>query len=565
MKGNKRKEMQKKINTLAVAAAVVAIAVVAAILALTLGKKEEVYRSIKIIELEGGVTIDREGVGILEASNNMNLISGDSIQTEQDAYAVLQLDSDKYVMLAESGRMTVIAEGDEANGKTAIHLDAGSVLNEIQNPLSSGSSYDVVTPNATMSVRGTVFEVRKNEEGGNIEVLVYDGKVAVGFDDGEPALYEAGEYTQFTAGENPQFIIERTEITEDVLNEQVLERLEQINSQSRELNLGAAQLASARIQDESVQTTPVPEATAKPVPTVSPVQPAPSAAPNSGVAAVTTPAPAKTPQPQVSNAGTVQETPAATSPEPEDKESNDDWDDEDRDSHSGNVQHPEQKPDGNQGFDQEKKPEAEKYYQDFWKTYDYQAAETSPEKEEYTAIFYLPCMAKEEDGNGFSTLQSTSPKLYSVVRMNVGSLLIKPTEPAKPEGYVNDNSEKSLTFVGWCLEGSINNIDAADEIDVWDFDNNTITSDICLYPVWQDDTDTYYCPVICRSEESGVYYCNSVKVGSRLAEISFDNVSNHIFAGWKSLNRELEGEYWDFDNDVVKGVESLKASWVISE
>ena len=48
---------------------------------------------------------------------------------------------------------------------------------------------------------GTVFEVRKSQTDaeGSIEVLVYDGKVAVGLEGKEPALYEAGEYTQFTA------------------------------------------------------------------------------------------------------------------------------------------------------------------------------------------------------------------------------------------------------------------------------------------------------------------------------------------------------------------------------
>ncbi len=246
----KEKGMQKKL-LLAAVAAIAAVAVSA--LVLMLGRREESYRSIKIIELGGGVTIEREGVGTLAASSNMNLISGDAVKTEQDAYAVLQLDSDKYVMLAESGSMTVVAEGDEANGRTAIQLDSGSVLSEIQNPLSDGSSYDIVTPNATMSVRGTVFEVRRSGAGntGDIEVLVFDGKVAVGLGDQEPALYGAGEYTQFTADENPQFVVERAEIAEENLNPQFMERLEQINSQSRELNLGTAQLASARTQEEA--------------------------------------------------------------------------------------------------------------------------------------------------------------------------------------------------------------------------------------------------------------------------------------------------------------------------
>lgn len=548
--------MQKKINAVVVAAAVVVIAVVVAILALTLGRREETYRSIKIIELGGGVTIDREGVGILEASNNMNLISGDSIQTERDAYAVLQLDSDKYVMLAESGRMTVVAEGDEANSKTAIQLEAGSVLNEIQNPLSAGSSYDVVTPNATMSVRGTVFEVRKNNDDGNIEVLVYDGKVAVGLEGKESALYEAGEYTQFTAEENPQFIIERTEITEEVLNQQILERLEQINDQSRELNLGAAQLASA-------QTTPVPEATAKPVPTASPVPPTPTAVPVTTPTPTTTPTPVKTPQPQVSSAGTVQETPAVTEPEPEDEESDDDdwdWDWDDRwndDRNNENNHKPENKP--------ENKPQDSIDYAKFWQTYTMAAyekalAEDTPAGTKCTVVFYLPYIteAAQENDSVKSVLKQDSPG-YDFVEVTKGSSLTRPEAPA---GYIDNDNGKSLDFVGWCLEDGT----------MWNFDDDTVKVDVveantCLYPVWKekDSEDTYYYPVLLRSnsEEVWGYYCNNVKVGSHLAAISFENVNNNTFVGWESMNRELEGTYWNFDKDVVEGAESLIAHWEV--
>lgn len=81
------------------------------------------------------MTVDREGIGDLAAADNMNLVSGDSVHTGTDAYIVLMLDTDKYVMLGESGSMQVIAEGDEKSGRTSILLEQGSVLSEIQNPL----------------------------------------------------------------------------------------------------------------------------------------------------------------------------------------------------------------------------------------------------------------------------------------------------------------------------------------------------------------------------------------------------------------------------------------------
>jgi len=240
---------------MAVAAAAAAIVVVLLCI-LFLRRGEESYRSIKLVELEGSVTIDRDGVGTLNAAANMNLVSGDIVRTAEDSCVVLLLDTDKYVMLGEAGAMTVVAEGDEHNGRTAISLAEGSVLSEIQNPLEGDASFDIVTPNATMSVRGTVFEVRNNAKDaeGNIELLVYDGRVAVELGGQEPAVYEAGEYTKFTAGTNPEFLIERQEITQDLLNEQILERLEQINTQERSLNLGSGSFAvqqDAAVQQES--------------------------------------------------------------------------------------------------------------------------------------------------------------------------------------------------------------------------------------------------------------------------------------------------------------------------
>ena len=200
---------QKKVWIVAVAG-VVLLAVLIAVTAVLGSRKEPSYRSIKIVELEGNVSIDRGGVGTLAAAQNMNLISGDRVSTSEKAYVVLCLDTDKYVMLGEAGAMRVVAEGDGKSGKTSISLESGSVLNDIRNPLSEGSSYEIATPNATMSVRGTVFEVRKVSAGeGRISVLVYDGSVAVGLGGKEPVLYGAGEYTVFTDSAAPKVIVER--------------------------------------------------------------------------------------------------------------------------------------------------------------------------------------------------------------------------------------------------------------------------------------------------------------------------------------------------------------------
>lgn len=533
----KEKGMQKKVYIVIAAVAVVAIAALA--LMLTAGRKEDVYRSIKIIELEGGVTIEREGVGVLAASSNMNLISGDAVKTDQDAYAVLQLDSDKYVMLAESGSMTVVAEGNEANSRTAIHLEAGSVLSEIQNPLSSGSSYDIVTPNATMSVRGTVFEVRRNEgdSTGNIEVLVYDGKVAVGLDSMEPALYEAGEYTQFTSEENPQFIVERTEITEEVLNQQILERLQQIDSSDRELNLGTARLETA----QSVASAE-PSPTAAPVQTAAPATPAPSATP------AVTPAPVKTPSPQPEIKPSSTPAPeAVASPSPAVEEPDDD-DDDDQPAQNPDENH-------NNGGNSDNSQ-----YQDFWKTYsimDYkQTVSDGNAAAECRVVYYLPYVVKAVD-NGtsiISTMRNDAPAVHASVKVAAGSYL---TAPETPVGRVDYQQDMPLTLTSWCLEDGT----------IWHFGVDEVQADMCLYPVWTDGAGKCYFPVICRSAEAWghYYYCNSIKEGSCLDGITLPDSGSAFFQGWVMINNGTHTGMWkmatDQDPDTVNRAESLKASW----
>lgn len=294
-----QKMKQKKIWIAAGAGIVLLAVIIVAAVALR-GGKEPAYRSIRIVELEGSVSIDRDGIGTLTASQNMNLISGDRVTTAEHAYVVLCLDTDKYVMLGEAGAMKVVAEGNENSGKTSISLECGSVLSDIRNPLSEGSSYEIATPNATMSVRGTVFEVRKeNEDGEQISVLVYDGSVAVGLGENEPVLYAAGEYTVFTDSAAPEVLVERGTVSDEVMDDKVRERLQQISTEGRTLNVGSADLsAPTAVSDAEHAATGTPTAepatTATAMPAATPA-PTATSAPTAKPVVTATPAPAATP------------------------------------------------------------------------------------------------------------------------------------------------------------------------------------------------------------------------------------------------------------------------------
>lgn len=203
-------------------------------------REKQSYRSICVVELKGDVSIDREGVESLEASVNMDLISGDRISTSADAYVVLRLDEDKYVMLGEQGAIQVFASGNAADGRTQIHLETGTIVNNIRNPLSQYSVYEIVTSNVTMSVRGTVFEVRWYPNDGKGELLTYEGSVALTLQGKESMLYGHGEYAQFEAGDTPQFLIKRGTIKDARMDLRMISFLYQIIESGRELDFGEA-------------------------------------------------------------------------------------------------------------------------------------------------------------------------------------------------------------------------------------------------------------------------------------------------------------------------------------
>lgn len=514
-----QKMKQKKI-WIAAGAGIVLLAVIIVAAAALRGGKEPAYRSIRIVELEGSVSIDRDGIGTLTASQNMNLISGDRVTTAEHAYVVLCLDTDKYVMLGEAGAMKVVAEGNENSGKTSISLECGSVLSDIRNPLSEGSSYEIATPNATMSVRGTVFEVRKeNEDDEQISVLVYDGSVAVGLGENEPVLYAAGEYTVFTDSAAPEVLVERGTVSDEVMDDKVRERLQQISTEGRTLNVGSADLsAPTAVSDAEHAATGTPTAepattatampAATPAPTATPVvtaTPAPAATPMVTATPVptatpvvtATPAPAATPvvtaapEPTATVAPTptpvVTETPA---PEPEEE------DEEEPEPTAEPVPTP--TPTAAPTTVPTAAPTAVPTAAPA------PTATPAPPQEGYFRIsFEIPyvLISGKEPENSDEAERIMKPHSYGSGDVKKGDLVWK---QGSAEVTSIPNHEElqglGLEFVGWyTINGS-----------EWNFDTYAVEENTVLYPVWKDKDGNLY--KVKGSEEFGV--CYSIKVES---------------------------------------------------
>lgn len=156
---------------------------------------EEEYRSIVLEECEGIVEVlDLEKSEQIEVYEDMKLVSGDMVITCEESSAVMLVDTDKHIKADENTCFSVEATGSADKGAVKVKLEYGSSLYTIDNKLNDDSSFEVVTPNATMSVRGTVFYVVYDEETNGTAVVVYDGVVSVTNDEtGETVLVQKDE------------------------------------------------------------------------------------------------------------------------------------------------------------------------------------------------------------------------------------------------------------------------------------------------------------------------------------------------------------------------------------
>jgi len=231
------------------AAAAVAAAVVILILVFSGGDS---YRLLKLYEFEGTGSVTREGKGEITPYTNMVLESGDKVALDTGRL-VIQADEDKYIHLDEHSEIKLVATGKSDNSKTTIELLKGGVSNDIRNKLTADSSYEINTPNSTMSVRGTVFYTFIYEIDGvkYTRVCVFEGTVVTHlvYKDGtvetkevpvgkgkEVIIYEDGTTTDYLYDE-PR------DIDYNTLPENVLRDLQQmIDKEGKDLSITSPEI-----------------------------------------------------------------------------------------------------------------------------------------------------------------------------------------------------------------------------------------------------------------------------------------------------------------------------------
>ena len=79
-------------------------------LVIACGKKEEDYRQIQVYKIDGSATVARAGSS-MDVYENMQLQSGDVVETVANSYLQLKLDEDKYILLEPETKISLQATG----------------------------------------------------------------------------------------------------------------------------------------------------------------------------------------------------------------------------------------------------------------------------------------------------------------------------------------------------------------------------------------------------------------------------------------------------------------------
>lgn len=132
---------------------------------------------------ESIVQVKHSGGSWTDAQDGMDLFESDSVKTGEDSSAQILLFKGSIIRLDGNTEVTIkkIIEGDETS--VEIQQDAGRTWSTIQK-ISGIDDYEVQTPTAVASVRGTSFDVNISEDGITI-VQVINGSVKVSQKDDE--------------------------------------------------------------------------------------------------------------------------------------------------------------------------------------------------------------------------------------------------------------------------------------------------------------------------------------------------------------------------------------------
>ena len=250
-------------KVIVVSAAVAAVALVGVVVFMLIINSNK-YRSISVADVKGIVNIiGQKNNG--QAYKGQRLFDGDDVTVTEDSELTLCLNNDKYVYADENTHFKLEAASSKQGNKLKIVLDKGSELNVLTAKLGDGDTYQVDTPNSTMSVRGTRFRmtVYTGEDGYTYTLLEVESgvvfvqlKTLTGEYNGVEKEFYAGESALIRGGDDfSEFVLsdDNTEVwmlDHASLPSEAVPRLVELLKKNEELELAAKEAEEKIVVEE---------------------------------------------------------------------------------------------------------------------------------------------------------------------------------------------------------------------------------------------------------------------------------------------------------------------------
>ena len=328
---------------IACSAAVVAV-IAAIVVAIVLSRNGYIANTMRLLRVEGTVTIEDSKGGTKPVIDNIRFQSGDALSTGSDGIASVGLDDTKIITLQNDSRAEFTKQGKHLE----LRLTKGAVFFNVTEKLQPDETFEIKTSTMTAGIRGTSGIVYYDEESNRDALIVTDGAVIV-----TATNPETGEtrYAEVRGGQRIKVYLysdrpENTvdfdldDVTEEELSDFTLEMLveddELLNRvcdytgwDKDKLVSFVDDINSGKVTGQVITLTPTPEVTETPDQTTSPTpsvtvtptaSPSPSVSPTvtptpkpaGGANATSTPTPTVTPVPTVTNKPTATAMPTAT-------------------------------------------------------------------------------------------------------------------------------------------------------------------------------------------------------------------------------------------------------------
>lgn len=304
--------------------AVVAI-IVAVVVVVSLSKNGYFATTMRLLRVEGTVTIEDSKGGTKPVIDNIRFQSGDALSTGSDGLASVGLDDTKIITLQSDSRAEFTKQGKHLELK----LTKGAVFFNVTEKLQPDETFEIKTSTMTAGIRGTSGIVYADGDG---SLIVTDGTVevtATNPDTGETrkALVSGGErikvYIYSDRSENTvEFYLD--EVTEEDLsdftlemlveNEELLNRVCDYTGWDKDTLVGFVNdINSGKVTGQQITLTPTPTSSPTPSPSATPtatVTPTPSTSVTLTVSP--TPKPDSDPDPTATPTAAPTSTPTAT-------------------------------------------------------------------------------------------------------------------------------------------------------------------------------------------------------------------------------------------------------------